>query len=159
MHADITYAFMYSYFVMYILQQYIILKNLCVDLTIIFFYSGGLSNLLYQISLPNNLLKDEKTQGEPKQVLFRIYGYNHGERGVETLITDSVIFTLLSERGLGPKLYGLFPGGRIEEYINARPLLTNELADEKLTILIAQKMAAIHQMEVRGFVLDFIKEG
>lgn len=99
--------------------------------------------------MPTNLLKDEKTQGEPRHVLFRIYGYSHGERGVETLITDSVIFTLLSERGLGPKLYGLFPGGRIEEYINARPLLTSELADEKLSVLIAQKMAAIHQMEVR----------
>jgi choline/ethanolamine kinase len=34
-----------------------------------------------------------------------------------TTITDSVIFMLLSERKLGPKLYGIFPGGRLEEYI------------------------------------------
>ncbi|KAJ8978686.1 hypothetical protein NQ317_015655 [Molorchus minor] len=66
----------------------------------------------------------------------------------EALITESVIFTLLSERGLGPKLHGIFPGGRIEQYINARPLLTRELADERLTVQIAQKMATIHSMEV-----------
>lgn len=30
---------------------------------------------------------------------------------------DSVIFTLLSERRLGPRLHGVFSGGRIEEFI------------------------------------------
>lgn len=48
---------------------------------------------------------------------MRLYGQTHGERALESLITDSVIFTLLSERGLGPRLHGIFPGGRIEEYI------------------------------------------
>ena len=32
-------------------------------------------------------------------------------------ITDNVIFTLLSERRLGPRLHGIFAGGRLEEYI------------------------------------------
>ena len=35
-------------------------------------------------------------------------------------ITESVIFTLLAERRLGPKLYGIFPGGRLEEFIQVR---------------------------------------
>ncbi|KAG5884736.1 hypothetical protein JTB14_037765 [Gonioctena quinquepunctata] len=108
--------------------------------------SGGLSNLLYHVSLPDPLLP--KTQDEPKEVLIRVYGQTHGEGAIEALITESVIFTLLSERGLGPKLHGIFPGGRIEEYINARPLLTRELAEEKLSVLIALKMASIHSMEV-----------
>ena len=30
---------------------------------------------------------------------------------------ENVIFTILSERKLGPKLLGVFAGGRIEEYI------------------------------------------
>ncbi|XP_023029482.1 choline/ethanolamine kinase isoform X2 [Leptinotarsa decemlineata] len=110
--------------------------------------SGGLSNLLYHVSLPDNLLTDPKTQDEPKEVLIRVYGQTHGEGAIESLITESVIFTLLSERGLGPKLHGIFPGGRIEEYINARPLLNRELADQRLSVLIAQKMASIHSMEV-----------
>lgn len=87
-------------------------------------------------------------RGEPRQVLLRLYGQVHGERALESLITESVIFTLLSERRLGPKLHGIFPGGRIEEYIPARPLLTKELAEPKLSPLIAEKMAQIHTMQV-----------
>lgn len=52
------------------------------------------------------------------QVLLRIYGQVHGERAMDAIVTESVIFTLLSERRLGPKLYGVFSGGRIEEYIH-----------------------------------------
>ncbi|KAF2881439.1 hypothetical protein ILUMI_24725 [Ignelater luminosus] len=110
--------------------------------------SGGLSNLLYYISLPEPLSDKEKSQADPKEVLIRVYGQTHGEHALEALITESVIFTLLSERGLGPKLHGIFPGGRIEQYVNARPLKTKELADEQLSVIIAQKMAAIHCMEV-----------
>jgi len=33
------------------------------------------------------------------------------------MITESVVFALLSERNFGPKLHGIFPGGRIEQYI------------------------------------------
>nr|CAI5830561.1 unnamed protein product [Callosobruchus analis] len=116
--------------------------------------SGGLSNLLYHVSLPEDLLpsptassKHQRHPQEPKEVLIRVYGQTHGEGALEALITESVVFTLLSERGLGPKLHGIFPGGRIEQYIDARPLLTKELAHPKLSARIAQKMAAIHSME------------
>lgn len=108
--------------------------------------SGGLSNWLYHVSLPDT---HPPKSSEPSQVLLRLYGQIHGtERALEGLITESVIFTLLSERKLGPKLHGVFPGGRIEEYIPARPLKTKELSDSKLSILIAEKMASIHQMNV-----------
>lgn len=56
-------------------------------------------------------------QGEPSRVLVRFYGQIHGEGALEALLTESVIFTLLSERKLGPKLHGIFPGGRLEEFI------------------------------------------
>ncbi|XP_046419600.1 choline/ethanolamine kinase isoform X2 [Neodiprion fabricii] len=107
--------------------------------------SGGLSNWLYNVELPEGAAP---VRGEPRQVLLRLYGQVHGERALEGLITESVIFTLLSERRLGPKLHGIFPGGRIEEYIPARPLLTKELADPSLSVLIAEKMANIHSMQV-----------
>ncbi|XP_043595609.1 choline/ethanolamine kinase isoform X2 [Bombus pyrosoma] len=107
--------------------------------------SGGLSNWLYNVQLPDGTVP---IRGEPRQVLLRLYGQIHGERALEGLITESVIFTLLSERRLGPKLHGIFPGGRIEEYIPARPLLTDELADPILSCMIAEKMAQIHSMQV-----------
>lgn len=74
------------------------------------FCSGGLSNWLYQVTLL-------KGNADPRDVLMRLYGQTHGENAIENIITESVIFTLLSERGLGPKLHGIFPGGRLEEYI------------------------------------------
>ncbi|XP_011685106.1 PREDICTED: choline/ethanolamine kinase isoform X2 [Wasmannia auropunctata] len=107
--------------------------------------SGGLSNWLYNVQLPEETVP---VRGEPRQVLLRLYGQVHGERALEGLITESVIFTLLSERRLGPKLHGVFPGGRIEEYIPARPLLTKELADTTLSLLIAEKMGQIHTMQI-----------
>nr|CAD7425107.1 unnamed protein product [Timema monikensis] len=75
---------------------------------------GGLSNLLYHVSLP----KPQKPKSrEPSQVILRLYGQNHGEQAMESLVTESVVFTLLSEQGLGPKLHGVFPRGRLEEFI------------------------------------------
>jgi choline/ethanolamine kinase len=75
-------------------------------------FSGGLSNFLFYCSLPST---HTPLSQEPSQVLLRMYGQLHD--GNDLKITDSVITMLLSERNLGPKLYGIFPGGRLEEYI------------------------------------------
>ncbi|XP_063220134.1 choline/ethanolamine kinase isoform X2 [Bacillus rossius redtenbacheri] len=107
--------------------------------------SGGLNNLLYLVALPSS---HKSSPSEPSQVLLRLYGQIHGEQVIESLLTESVIFTLLSERGLGPKLYGVFPGGRLEQYIPARPLKTTELSDPTLSALIAENLAKIHAMNI-----------
>ncbi|BES87852.1 choline ethanolamine [Nesidiocoris tenuis] len=107
--------------------------------------SGGLSNLLYYCSLPEGVTS---AQGEPSRLLLRLYGNVNGSRAIETLVTESVIFTLLSESQRGPRLYGVFSGGRLEEYIPARALLTTELADPQISRLIADKIAQIHLMDV-----------
>lgn len=100
----------------------------------ILFRSGGLSNFLYYVSLPTakkevvgGSISTKRTRKDsyhnqlleptPCSVLLRIYGQTHGEHALETMLTESVVFTLLSERQLGPKLHGIFPGGRIEQYI------------------------------------------
>jgi choline/ethanolamine kinase len=55
-------------------------------------------------------------------VLLRLYGQIRGEaeEALEGLLTEAVIFTLLSESQRGPRLFGVFPGGRLEEYIPVR---------------------------------------
>lgn len=127
--------------------------------------SGGLSNFLFYVSLPDDNVstgnsprsnlsakrpRKDSLQDvyEPREVLLRIYGQTHGEQALETMVTESVVFTLLSERKLGPKLHGIFPGGRIEQYIPARPLTTLELSDTKITSKIATKMAEIHSLDI-----------
>lgn len=67
--------------------------------------------MLFLCSLPDGY---SPLHGEPKKVLMRIYFNPVSDAN---LVAESVIFTLLSERRLGPKLYGIFNGGRLEEYI------------------------------------------
>lgn len=74
--------------------------------------SGGLSNLLFRCSLPDRLPSVGK---EPREVLLRLYGAIL--QGVDSLVLESVMFAILAERSLGPQLYGVFPEGRLEQYI------------------------------------------
>lgn len=41
-------------------------------------------------------------------------------QGAEAMVLESVMFAILAERSLGPKLYGIFPQGRLEEFIPVR---------------------------------------
>ncbi|XP_064634360.1 choline/ethanolamine kinase-like [Lineus longissimus] len=106
--------------------------------------SGGLSNFIYLCKLPDGV---DPIYGEPRQVLFRIYGQMINE-SLQTVIAESVIFAVLSEKKLGPKLYGVFPGGRVEEYIPSRCLSTNELSRRDFSKKIAQKMASFHSLDM-----------
>ncbi|XP_067915435.1 choline/ethanolamine kinase [Heterodontus francisci] len=110
--------------------------------------SGGLSNLLYLCSLPDHVLS---VGDEPRQVLLRVYGAIL--QGVDSLILESVMFAVLAERALGPRLYGVFPQGRLEQYIPSRRLLTEELAFPDFSAEIAVKMSRFH-----GMVMPFNKE-
>uniref|UniRef100_A0A8C8WSX1 Ethanolamine kinase n=1 Tax=Panthera leo TaxID=9689 RepID=A0A8C8WSX1_PANLE len=69
-------------------------------------------------------------------------------QGVDSLVLESVMFAILAERSLGPQLYGVFPEGRLEQYIPSRPLKTCELREPVLSAEIATKMARFHGMEM-----------
>ncbi|XP_023590279.1 choline/ethanolamine kinase isoform X1 [Trichechus manatus latirostris] len=123
--------------------------------------SGGLSNLLFRCSLPEHLPSHGE---EPREVLLRLYGAIL--QGVDSLVLESVMFAILAERSLGPQLYGVFPEGRLEQYIppfpscpsplttligswvQSRPLKTQELREPVLSAAIATKMAQFHGMEM-----------
>ncbi|KAM9301588.1 choline kinase alpha-like isoform 2-T2 [Gastrophryne carolinensis] len=122
---------------------------------------GGLSNMLFLCSLP----EDEKClDNEPRNVLLRLYGAilqmscNKGEnqetqrenffQGAAAMVMESVMFAILAERSLGPKLYGIFPQGRLEEFIPSRKLETEELSVPHLSAEIAEKMARFHGMSM-----------
>lgn len=110
--------------------------------------SGGLSNLLYLCSLPDHVA----AQGdEPRQVLLRVYGAIL--QGVDSLVLESVMFAILAERTLGPKLYGIFPDGRLEQYFPNTRMRTDQLSDPSISAEIATKLARFHKM-----VMPFNKE-
>ncbi|XP_043356266.1 choline/ethanolamine kinase isoform X3 [Dermochelys coriacea] len=116
--------------------------------TLLPFAVGGLSNLLYKCSLPDQILS---VGDEPRQVLLRIYGAIL--QGVDSLVLESVMFAILAERALGPRLYGVFPQGRLEQYIPSRRLCTEDLQDPDISREIAMKMSRFH-----GMVMPFNKE-
>ena len=96
---------------------------------------------MYLCTLP----RGTKVKGrEPSSVLLRLFGQKlpgsdtGGGGGLypggndeafnevfNAHITDNVIFTLLSERRLGPRLHGIFAGGRLEEYIEVKFAVKN----------------------------------
>ncbi|XP_075437547.1 choline/ethanolamine kinase-like, partial [Ascaphus truei] len=104
---------------------------------------GGLSNLLYKCSLSPAV---RSLGSEPRQVLLRVYGAILQD--VDSLVQESVMFAILAERSLGPHLYGVFPQGRLEEYIPSRRLVTSELSDPDISREIAVKLARFHGMEM-----------
>uniref|UniRef100_A0A8C8ZAY5 Ethanolamine kinase n=1 Tax=Prolemur simus TaxID=1328070 RepID=A0A8C8ZAY5_PROSS len=105
---------------------------------------GGLSNMLFQCSLPDTTA----TIGdEPRKVLLRLYGAIL-QMGAEAMVLESVMFAILAERSLGPKLYGIFPQGRLEQFIPSRRLDTEELSLPDISAEIAEKMATFHGMKM-----------
>ncbi|CAG2102866.1 unnamed protein product [Medioppia subpectinata] len=109
------------------------------------FISGGFTNQIYHCSLPEGR---EPVANEPRHVLLRLYGIGTTIPGDDYKVTDTLITLLMSERGLGPKLYGVFPGGRLEEFIPSRSMTAPELKDRELMAKIAKQLAAFHTMDV-----------
>lgn len=64
------------------------------------------------------------------------------------MVLESVMFAILAERSLGPKLYGIFPQGRLEQFIPSRRLDTEELSLPDISAEIAEKMATFHGMKM-----------
>ncbi|XP_054998114.1 choline kinase alpha isoform X3 [Sorex araneus] len=118
--------------------------------------------MLFQCSFPDTLA----TVGdEPRKVLLRLYGAilkmrscneegpEQAQResefqGAEAMVLESVMFAILAERSLGPKLYGIFPQGRLEQFIPSRRLDTGELSLPDISAEIAEKMATFHGMKM-----------
>ncbi|KAF8376088.1 cka-1 [Pristionchus pacificus] len=103
--------------------------------------TGGMSNLLFLVQLCDSL---SLKHSEPRRALLRI----HCQSDIDQLLSESVVFTLLSERKLGPRLLGVFPGGRFEEYIPSRPLNCLEISECRFVTKIGPMLARVHSLEV-----------
>ena len=77
-------------------------------------FSGGLCNRIY---VCENLSDDH-----PSKVLIKLYGGKLiGPDVPYRTLTEAgevLVCYTMGELGLGPKLFGVFKGGRIEEYIS-----------------------------------------
>lgn len=93
-----------------------------------------------------NKVTDEK-------VLLRLYGGKLLEqdnflRG-GCVETEVLIFHVMAERGIGPQLLGVFPGGRLEQFIeNSDTLSAEDCQDSDLMSAFARKLAQFHATPV-----------
>ena len=79
--------------------------------------SGGLTNQMYYCAIDDN--KQRCDAEEPQEVAILLYGhkfFNNSTNESNKRLTDTIIALQMSEKGLGPKVYGLFERGQILKY-------------------------------------------
>lgn len=94
---------------------------------------GGITNRLYTLT-PN--------EEEDKTVIVRVYG--EGTALFVDRAVENVVFSTLSERGIGPKFYGTFHNGRVEGFCDAKTLKPDEMSNRDMYPKTATAIAQLH---------------
>lgn len=79
--------------------------------------SGGLTNQLYYCAINDDRRASDDSASQ--EVAIRLYSPKHFNNYDETAnerLTDTVIALMVSDNGIGPKIYGIFEGGQIQGY-------------------------------------------
>jgi choline kinase len=106
----------------------------------IFKVSGSLTNAVFFVS---------SSVQEVRTVLLRIYGPSSGSlisrpRELHTL------HILSSQYHIGPRVFGTFENGRVEEYFDSTVLTASDLRDPKISRWIGARMAELHSVDIEA---------
>lgn len=91
---------------------------------------------------------------EPGKILIRRFGRGHGtEDPLATSTTlsaaeQALVYYEMGSRGWGPKVYGIFHGGRLEEFVDSHPLTADESKIPSIRVDIARSYARLHSLEL-----------
>ena len=111
--------------------------------------NGGYVDTLYIVE--NNAVSGNKK--EPKKVILRFYGgkaFGNTKRDLSTILPsttefeETLVFHHQSMTGCGPKLYGVFSGGIVQEYIECHTLGHDEAAKPEVIQDLAKAYAMFH---------------
>ncbi|KAF9452547.1 protein kinase subdomain-containing protein PKL/CAK/ChoK [Macrolepiota fuliginosa MF-IS2] len=101
--------------------------------------SGALTNAVFFVSFPST--KRTCT------VLLRVYGPSSG-----SLISRPrelhALHILSSKYHIGPRIYGTFENGRIEEYFESTTLVAQDIRDPQISQWIGARMAEFHSVDI-----------
>ena len=98
--------------------------------------TGGITNVLY-------LARETKTSSK---VIIRLYG--HGTSEFIDRAAENIVFAQLSKAGFGPTFHGRFLNGRVEGFLSATALLSEQMNEESVYPEIAAAVAKLHSMDV-----------
>ena len=115
------------------------LGDLCAENIQVEKVAGSLTNAVFFVSYAGMPLA--------KTVLLRIYGPSSSElisrpRELHTL------HVLSSTYHIGPRVYGTFENGRLEEFFESSALTATELRDPTLSAWIGARMAELHCVDI-----------
>ena len=104
--------------------------------------SQRLTNKLYILSLKSS--STANSQASPRAVILRLFADIWSQEEIQT---QNIVYAILSERGLAPKLYGLLsrPQGRLEHFYASRTLRSAELYQPDVLSHITRLMADMHR--------------
>lgn len=107
--------------------------------------SGSLTNAIFFVSAPG-------VETPPRKVLIRIYGPS-----TSVLINrPNELFTLYklsSIYRIGPRVFGTFGNGRVEEYFDSRALTEEELRVPEISRWIGRRMSELHSVDIGEVVM------
>ncbi|KAG8931038.1 hypothetical protein FRC03_002027 [Tulasnella sp. 419] len=108
--------------------------------------SGSLTNAIFFISAPS-------VQPQPHQVLLRIYGPSSG-----SLISRPkelyTLHNLSSKYRIGPRVFGTFGNGRVEEYFDSKALTEEDMKNPQISRWIGRRMAELHSVDIDEVMLS-----
>ncbi|WWC95026.1 hypothetical protein V866_001878 [Kwoniella sp. B9012] len=84
----------------------------------------------------------------PPTLLFRVYGVSS-----DALISREeelrILYVLNTEYHIGPKIYGTFGNGRVEQFFPSRALTAKELREPHIFRGVARRMRELHSVDLR----------
>lgn len=121
--------------------------------------SGSLTNAVFFLTVVSGTPEEEKAKENPafqsqapyKTLLLRIYGASSSSL-INRTAELRILHVLSSRYRIGPRVYGTFGNGRIEEYFESRPLTALEMRDPQISRWIAIRMSELHRVDLRKAV-------
>ena len=100
--------------------------------------SGSLTNAVFFVSSPST---------SSRTLLLRVYGPSSGSL-ISRRRELQVLHVLSSKFNLGPRIYGTFTNGRLEEYFDSVALTASDIREPRISAYIGARMAELHSVDI-----------
>lgn len=98
-------------------------------------------------------MSETSNDNPTKKFLVRLYGGKLVEKNDilkagNCESSEGILSFANANQGLGPKLFGVFDGGRVEEFVPSRRLTEADLDDDNFSLELARKLARFHALQL-----------
>ncbi|XP_027203459.2 choline/ethanolamine kinase-like [Dermatophagoides pteronyssinus] len=106
--------------------------------------TGGLTNQLYYVGLKNH--SDETNNA----ITIKFYQSKHFKKddNDDERLNDTIISIIMSERGLGPKVFGIIPNGIIQSYHEHERFSPKYQQNDRLLRKLAHCLAQLNSLDI-----------